>query len=218
MVCYSDRVRAFSQSFMKCSFLALGVLGIVSAVYGTVTMGIIQKPNAWTGVSELNNQVLGIAVLIFGILNILLGIFAFCVQSCKKPFISGIFIILAFIIGLAMLIVGFVVMGGASEFVDKTQKDVCGLADSATSKLAENYNKAVQQYVCTDACPCYAGADGTTKTLWGTYEESLFTEWGRTNAPKVEGAENANAPMVWLEVEAGTFSSWKQCYNEVLKK
>jgi len=43
----------------------------------------------------------------------------------------------------------------------------------------------VQQYVCSEQCPCPAGTDGATKTLWESYNETDFTKWNRTKSETV---------------------------------
>lgn len=121
------------------------------------------------------------------------------------------------ILGLILLILGVVIIGFAGELVDTTQKTICEADASSNQDIANKYNEAVQQYVCSEICPCPAGNDSATQKLWSTYDEASFNEWGRTKKTENQGE---NKGLYWVlptETDKKSYATWRECYDGVLK-
>lgn len=77
----------------------------------------------------------------------------------------------------------------------------------------------MQNYVCSELCPCPVGAENANKLLWESYDDAIFTEWKRTKASTVSEAEKTAGvtKLWWTEDETKAYGTWRDCYNKVLK-
>lgn len=83
------------------------------------------------------------------------------------------------------------------------------------NKLNIDYNNAVQNYVCSQQCPCYEGPNKENLDLWTKIGESEFNVWNRT---KVTNSNNkAFTPIVFTPKKEASYGSWLECYNKLLK-
>lgn len=184
-------------------------------------MGVVSKPNKWTGVEAFNESGFGTGVLILGAIAILVGLLGCATCKCKKACFTIPFVILTLIIGLVLLIIGVVLMGAAGDFIDKAQKRICEVTASSNNALAENYNNAVEIFVCSKACPCPQGEGGATKTLWSNVPVETYTAHKRVKAGETMTSAQSKegfTDMVWADATTTkTYASWKVCYEGVLK-
>lgn len=154
-------------------------------------------------------------MLILGAVAILVGLLGCATCKCKKPCFTIPFIILTLVAGLVLLILGLVLLGAANQLVDKAQDGVCKISENSNANIAENYNKAVEVYVCSEICPC----DEKNKELWSKIDEKVYNDHKRSNKAELTEADKKAGftKMIWLPSTETVYNSWKACYEGVLK-
>ena len=94
----------------------------------------------------------GSAVLAMGILNMFMSCCGCGTCKFKNVVFALPFGLLSGVLGLAILIIGFLILGAVGPLTDKILKQVC--SGSAGAQLAQEYNDAVSKFVCSKTCPC----------------------------------------------------------------
>jgi hypothetical protein len=118
MVCYSDKIKSLATKVVAVVSGIVILMGLLTAIFGAIQMGVVQKPNEWSGVGAFDQSGLGTAVLILGALVILVGLLGCATCKCKKACFTIPFVILTMIFGIILLIVGLIMMSVGGEFVD----------------------------------------------------------------------------------------------------
>lgn len=217
MACYSDKVKAIAAKVVGAISVIIVIVGIISVILGAIQMGAVQKPNSWSGIDAFDQSGLGIGILVLGAIAILIGLCGFLTCKCKKPWFTVPFMLLTFVIGVIILIIGLVILGAAAGLVDDLQAKLCqSISQSANgSQLSYKYNQAVQNFVCSQTCPCPAGDNNEIEKLWTTMDEATFNEWNRTKKSTAEAAKGY-APLIFSKNATGSYASWRDCYDKVL--
>lgn len=97
-------------------------------------------------------------VIILGVFAMGLGVLGCFTFKCKKAIFAIPFVILNFLIGLIIFILGIAMLTPVASNVAYDR--LCG----PKSTMDKSYNSAVSNFMCTDWCPC--PDDDATKKLW----------------------------------------------------
>lgn len=121
MVCYSDRCKSISVKIVAVVSVIITILGLITAVLGAMQMGVVNldKPVSWAGLPAIDQSGFGLGIMVVGAFAFLTGLLGCCTCKCKKACFTIPFVILSLILGLVLLIVGLLLIGVASTFVDK---------------------------------------------------------------------------------------------------
>jgi len=116
MACYSNSCKSNSAKIvMVISFMIL-ILGVVTAIFGAIQMGVVQKKDTFTS-AEIDLSGFGNGVLGLGLLTILLSVFGLLTAKYKKAYFSIPFIISTLIAGIIFLILATFILGlGSAVF------------------------------------------------------------------------------------------------------
>ena len=135
----------------------------------------------------------GLGIIVLGLICIVTGILGCLTGKCKKCWFATLFIILAGIVGLVCLILGFIMMGGAG-LVSKAVDMICtGVNDSIQNDL----NRAVNNNMCRDRCKCNPGPNNANKDLW-------------MNAANFNGNRN---DLRWADNNGQGVNNYMECYD-----
>lgn len=102
--------------------------------------------------------------------------------------------------------------------MDKVKEDVCVKSDKS-AKTREQYKILVNEWMCTNECGCYEGADKVVQTMWEGYGNPLLFDYGRNKGPdNIADENNQNTyGFKWETTMRQSVSTFKQCYEEVIK-
>jgi len=121
--------------------------------------------------------------------------------------------ILTFVVGLALCIVGFLVFGFGQDLAAKGTAAACSKINAASDPLPQQYDNFVSKVLCTDACPCWSGkigeaeGDGAIKAAWDKVEPARYQK---------AGIEKKN--MKWSDDPEQSSNNWLQCFNKNIEK
>ena len=128
MVCYSNKYKSCCSKVVMFVSVIMFVIGIVCAAFGGMQMGAIPGGDKLQGkIPDLSRFGLGIVIL--GAICVVTGILGCLTGKCKKCWFATLFILLAGIIGLVCLILGFVMLGGAGLVSRATDAVCAGVQD-----------------------------------------------------------------------------------------
>ena len=73
--------------------------------------------------------------------------------------------------------------------------------------------------MCTSDCKCYEGANGETKKLWTGYGDTVLMPYLRNDLDSFEVDEHGNFtyPFIWTDDPDEAFTTFRDCYNNVIK-
>ena len=150
MVCYSDGYKSLCAKVVVGISVLGGLLGLVCVIFGAMSMGVIETPED-KGFStfvppDMNGT--GTGVLVLGLIVIGTAILGCATSKFKHPCIATLFIIMTLVMGLVLLIVGFIAAAGGEIYMAAS---VAGCAMDDSYPL---YKAAVDANMCTDICPC----------------------------------------------------------------
>jgi hypothetical protein len=128
MVCYSDKIKSLAAKVVAVVSGIIILMGLLTAYFGAIQTGVVQKPNEWSGVSAFDQSGLGKVVLMFGAFVILVGLLGCATCKCKKACFTIPFVIFTMIFGIILVGGGLVVVsvgGELGETFEKAQKATC---------------------------------------------------------------------------------------------
>ena len=218
MRCFTNRCKSISARIVGAISIFVMVLGLCTAVLGAIAMTKVAKKSKWGSLSTLGSSGLGIAILILGLVVILVGCFGFATCRWKRVWFTAPFVLLSLIVAVVLMILGILMLQSASS-IDDTSAAFCrGINHISSNGLNDfniDYNNAVQNFVCSEQCPCYEGKNKTNLELWASVQESELNAWNRTLL-KTSG-KKSYLPLVFTSDTNAAFGSWKECYEKVLK-
>lgn len=166
----------------------------------------------------------GTLALVGGILALIISFLGCCTIKYKHVCVTCPFVVCSFLVGLLALVAGGLVMGGKAR--DEAIKAACTHKFSefggknAKQIMRAEYADIVDKVMCSsDLCPC-DDANGL-KAKWendADSNEAALKKYKRTWVAGSfdRGQANAVIPMTF-QAAAPKFSSYKECYNKVLK-
>jgi hypothetical protein len=199
MACYSNACKAMCTKVVVALSVVIFILGALTAAYGAMQMGMIQKPTDFIEF-EIDGSGFGMQILILGIIVIVTALLGCATAKFKKPWFATLFIILTFCLGLAMLIMGALAAFGGAIY------DI--IADTAclSNPGYDYYKAAVDSRMCTDQCKCPEPFKATWEAQDSALQES--GQWERSG-------RDWNS-MKWTS-DGTEISTWKECYDAFLK-
>jgi ABC-type transport system involved in multi-copper enzyme maturation permease subunit len=214
MACYSDKVKSIAAKVVGAISVVVVIAGIICIILGAIQMGSVQKPDNWSGMPAFDQSGLGIGILVLGAIALLTGLCGFATCKCKKPCFTIPFILLTLVIGVIVLIIGLLILGAAKGLVDDAQAKLCDAVSVSEGgkEVSYKYNQAVQNFVCSQTCPCPTGANGEIEKMWTTMDEATFNEWNRTKKATADTAKGY-APLIFTSDTTKSFASWRDCYE-----
>ena len=136
-----------------------------------------------------------------GVVTLITGLLGCATAKFKKPWFAILFILLTFVLGCTLLIVGALATFGGAIY-DKAAGVACA-ADSSYSM----YKDAVDQRLCTDQCRC----NEEYKTLWESQQDEM-RELGQ-----FERAGRDMNSFKWTSNQDEIFEDWLSCYEAKMK-
>lgn len=129
MPCYSNSYKACCTKVVLLVSTIMFLMGLLTCVFGGMSMGAIPGGDKLKGViPDMSSFALGIIIL--GLVCILIGVLGCCTGKAKKWCFATLFIILAGLLGLICLIIGFVMVGGRGLIRGAVNKACEGAADA----------------------------------------------------------------------------------------
>ena len=221
MACYSDRTKACCAKVVMFVSLALLLLGLITAIFGLMQMGVVSNPTTYTAFT-FDQSAIGLGVLALGVVAIATAILGLMTAKCKKWCFTLLFIILCAIGGLILLIVAFVLLGD-DDLISAGKDAACAQA----GVINNQYIKTVDHWVCSTTCPCPEGPNGEWKNLWTSYTpESMKNQFraptiNQLPSDKQGEWDNRKDDAQWTPLTFAstgtTFETWEDCYNGKLK-
>lgn len=205
MIVFSNKIKTCSARFVAIISFVISVLALVLMITGGIVSGYIDLSQYGTPLMEKQTK-LGIGVIIMGFFILVIGIFGCLTCKFKKPYFAVPFIVATGVLGLIILVVG-ALMTGHDELIEKARGSLCG----ENSKMDIQYNRAVSNFVCSEACKCPLGEGGKNKKLWESYDETFFNKWGRT---KSNTAKAGYDMLYWAAEGEDSYETWIKCYDE----
>lgn len=68
-------------------------------------------------------------------------------------------------------------------------------------------SSSINNNMCTNICKCYSINNQKPKTVWDTYPDKIFNQYGRTNTI------NQNNWLVWSPTRETSYDSLKECFD-----
>ena len=197
MACYSDKVKAVSAKVVVGISVIILIFGLVSTILGGAQ--IANKVNAVAFLPELEGKIdnsgLGKMVLAFGLITIATGTVGVLTAKFKKPWFTTLFIILTFVMGLALFISGLIAAFG-SEIYDAISDSIC-----MANPGYDYYRELVDNRLCTDQCKC----DESFKSVWEVQKDTeAFKE-------QLKRAGRGFGDLKWIK-DGTEMNTWTQCY------
>lgn len=222
MGCYSDRTKACCAKVVMFVSLAILLLGLITAVFGLMQMGVVQNPTNYTTFT-FDESAFGMGILALGVLAIVIAVLGLMTAKCKKWCFTLLFIVLAAVVGLILLIVAFILMADDS-LIEAGKEAACSTDVSA--KANNQYIKTVDHWVCSTTCPCPEGPNGDWKKLWTSYSKDSMKSQKRAptrndlpDPGNWDGnKDNAEWTPLTFASSGETFESWEDCYFAKLEK
>lgn len=199
------------------SFLLLSG-GIVTFTLGIVVVNTVRIDNEWTQLPPTDNPGLGSLMVIFGFLTFFVGVLGIYSYRMRMRKYVIRFIIAAAITGSVLVTVGKLLFQGGhlnSDVIEMLCKGADNWKGPEQNNLNVEYNKAVQNYVCSEQCPCWTGLDNMYVKLVSNVSEPVLNSWNRTM--DLNSTNPDYSPIVFREAKNQSFHSWKDCYERVLK-
>ena len=106
-------------------------------------------------------------------------------------------------------------------FIDATEENhqrVC--VDGVIGPSLEyQFQRFVNEWMCTTDCKCYQGANGEIKDLWTGYGDNVLMPYTRNDIDTFEKDEfgTYTYPFIWTDDPKEGFSTFKDCYDKVIK-
>ena len=84
--------------------------------------------------------------------------------------------------------------------------------------MQDEYYNLIDGFMCGTNCPCYEGQNGEIKQKWNNYGDQLL-QFGRNNGPDFRKWINDkwSYNLNWSNDISKSYTSFKQCYDRVLK-
>ena len=84
--------------------------------------------------------------------------------------------------------------------------------------MKEQFDVAVNQWLCTDSCECFEGPNGETKDLWESYGEEYLNSFGRTTESGIIDCKGKSCrPLKWTADRNLAINSFSECYESSFK-
>ena len=207
MALYSNACKSMCAKMVVAISVVIGLLGLITLVMGLGMSGNAPSLGGKLSLDFGSNASLGQGMMILGALVLVTGILGCLTAKFKKPWFAILFIILTFILGLVLIIVG-----GLSAFGSQVYSAVGNAAcDAARSNnLYNEYKKAVDQRMCSDDCKC----NEEYKSLWQT-------DYNAGSGSRSQGWNNAGRDFnsfKWSSNPDEYFNSWNDCYTAKLER
>ena len=143
---------------------------------------------------------------------VLVLVFGFSASQCRKSATAGTYIVIALISGLLML--------HSADLASKYENivdDVCSNA-ALVGDINSHYQELVNLWMCTPDCKCYSGENGEIKDLWMSYGDPVLSLYKRNAQTKMATVDNkVTYPFKWSDDKENSVSSFKECYDKILK-
>lgn len=136
-------------------------------------------------------------MIILGAVVLTVGFFGCFAGKKRGSLVTTIFVVAAFVLGLALLIIG-----SLAAFSDQVY-DAMGEAACKIDETYPMYKSAVETKMCTDQCKC----PGQYKSLW---EESKDTDLFKNALNKAGRDWNS---FKWGGNNDVTVATWLECYD-----
>ena len=147
MACYSNGCKSMCAKLVVVLSVIFGILGIVTAAFGAMQMGVVPAPTDYISF-DASNAAVGKGVLILGVVCIITSLLGCATAKFKKPWFAILFILLTLGLGLALLIVGVLSAFGGAVY-DAAASTACRADNSYPA-----YKEAVDERMCRDDCKC----------------------------------------------------------------
>lgn len=85
--------------------------------------------------------------------------------------------------------------------------------------LEFSFQRLVNEWMCTSDCKCYQGENGEIKDLWTGYGDAILFPYVRNDIDTFEKDEfgNYTYPFIWTDDPDEGYSTFKECYDNVIK-
>ena len=202
------------------------LLGATCAAFGVLQYGIIDETvQADFTTFSVDKSSFGLVTMCAGGLAVIIGCLGCCTGRCKKPVFAVPFILLTFIVGIVILVMGILMMGIGGIATDKVRDLAC---EQATD-INIQYMVTVDKFVCSKTCPCPKGPNNEYENMWNGYGLDTLMAHNRVVN---EGDLNTNqqvsfryygdladvTPLRWANNDEQSFSNFETCYNDRLKR
>ena len=159
MVCYSGKIKALAAKVVLGISVVLGLLGLISAVLGAMNNDFVMAKTNLGGyeLQAINTASLSTAIIALGIFAMITGCLGCFASKKKNPLYTIPFMVLTLVVGLALVIVGFLVFGFGQDIAEKGTIAACAKINKAQNPLPQQYDKFVSKILCSEACPCWSG-------------------------------------------------------------
>jgi len=168
--------------------------------------------------------------MVVGLLTLLTALLGCCVccsdkWKCPKACFAVPFGIVTFVMGVALIVLGGLAVSAGSLLTPETFKGpICASAKAQDAVAA--YTTAIDKVMCSEECPCAQGAGRSNQELWGALDTAILRKYARAaNRGQMTSTENKNyqaqgveapvVPFTWKQT--GAYTSWGECYKQVLK-
>ena len=232
MSCYSSGYRKCCNSYIAFISVVMFLLSVGVIALGALQTGQVVPADAKTVGLDINISQSGYAlpVMVVGLLTLLTAMLGCCVCSsdrckCHKACFAVPFGIVTFVMGVALIVLGLLAVSAGSLLTPETFKGpICSSARAQDAVAA--YASAIDKVMCSDECPCAQGAGRSTQELWGAIDSAVLRKYARAankgqmtstenKAYQAQGVEAPVVPFTWKQ--DGAYTSWGECYNQVLK-
>ena len=153
--------------FISCLVFIFGALLIG---FGSMQMLADDPPYEFTHI-DFSEKTFGGGVIAIGVVTLLFSFLGCAVVKWRSCLVTTPYAILSFLLCIAAFIVGGVMMGYGKSYLVKAQQTYC-----EEFNMDQQYREAVDHWVCSDTCPCPAGANDTIKNYWTGLNSTVLAE------------------------------------------
>jgi hypothetical protein len=204
MACYSNACKSLCAKVVVGLSVIIVLLGLVSCIFGGMQMGNKITPSEvipeFSDTSAFDGSGFGLFVLIFGLITIITGVLGILTAKYKKPWFATLFILLTFVMGMALFIAGILAAFGGAIY-DLVAESACN-----SNPGYQYYRELVDRKFCTDQCKC----DEAYKDPWEAKRDDP------TFKGQLERA-GRNFDDLKFTSDGIALNTWEQCYEAFIK-
>jgi len=120
---YSVACKFCCKKFLTFVSLLIFLVGGACCYFGAMTL--IEMPIGFPDIIDIDHTMTGYLVIGFGGVAILVSFLGCCTARCMRPVFAAPFVLLTFIIGIVMAVVGLILSGWGAPAFQIIMSQVC---------------------------------------------------------------------------------------------
>lgn len=139
------KMKPIAREGVAASSASMVFFGGLCLILGFVQMRAVKKPETWSGVRAFDMFGLGLTIMVFGGACMVVSFFGFLSYKSRKPWFVIPYMVLSFVVGMVLFLVGIVTMGVGHQIVYRYQDQLCDFVSESAkgAELTAKYNDAV---------------------------------------------------------------------------